>query len=140
MRTHSIPTDLGSIYPCSRKAINDHFTPGKLEWISFGAIGRYFQFDDKTENRPTLSGIVVASLTYNPEGTAHLCLYPIKEDQYGDAGKQEFASEVLVTFSKWLDKQSVNPENTSSRHKSVIADWTGTTHLIHQFDRLYKSN
>jgi hypothetical protein len=102
MRVHAIPTQPGYIFACSRRAIDACFERGQIEWISFGAIGKHFEFDRKDEHRPALSGTVVAALTWCPDERSYLCLYPVREDLYADHGKSSFADIVLPRFRTWL--------------------------------------
>lgn len=140
MRVHAIPTDAGYTFACSRRAIDACFGRGQIEWISFGAIGRHFEFDRKDEHRPALSGTVVAALTWCPDARSYLCLYPVREDLYIDQGKSSFAEVVLPRFRTWLEAWQKMSDSANSKHKTLIAEWNGSEHRFHEVQSLYIPN
>ena len=140
MRVHSIPTVEGFTFACSRRAIYACFARDRIDWISFGSIGKHFEFDSRTEQRPELSGTVVAALTYCPDGSSYLCLYPVRKDIYAGIGASSFAEVVLPRFREWLDTREKQSGVAGSTHKMIIAEWTGSHHLFHELSALYASH
>ncbi|MCX6358693.1 MAG: hypothetical protein NT029_02715 [Armatimonadetes bacterium] len=139
MRVHSIPAPDGQTFPCSRGAVEASLGPDRPAWLSFGAIGRRFEFDTRARHRPELSGTVVAALSRAPDSESHLCLYPIADDEYGVAGKSAFAATVLPAFREWLSAQDGPSAAAISCHRQLIAEWTGAEHRLHEVQFLYQS-
>lgn len=144
MRVHSIPAAKGFTFACSLKAIDACFGKDKINWMSFGAIGRRFKFDRRQNNRPSLTGVVVASLSfnpnlsvYNPIPSAHTCLYPVRKDIYEEIGKPAFSEIVLPKFREWLEQKYQSPDTSNSRHGTIIAEWTGSEHRFQELTALY---
>ena len=144
MRVHSIPVAEGFTFACSRKAIDICFGKDKIKWISFGASGRLFKFDSHQNNRPQLTGVVVASLSFNlnpsvydPIPSAHICLYPVRKDSYEEIGKPAFSEIVLPKFREWLEQKRQTPHMSNSRYRTIISEWTGSEHRFHELTALY---
>ncbi len=147
MRVRSIPAAEGFTFACSRKAIDACFGKDAIKWISFGAIGRRFKFDSRQNNRPRLTGVVVASLSfnpnlsaYNPTPSAHICLYPVRKDDYDERGKPAFSEIVLPKFREWLEQKRQAPDTSNSRQSKIIAEWTGSEHRFHELTALYAAS
>jgi len=140
MRVTSLPADEGFTFPCSRKSIDTIFGKRGLDWISFGLIGRHFKFDSHTEKRPELTGTVIASLTFRPDGSASLCLYPIAKAVYEATGKTNFVEEVLPHLGQWLETKRSQAAVAGSSHKQIIVEWTGTEHRFHELKRMHETN
>jgi len=91
------------IFACSRRDIKKVFEAAALEWVSFGRPIRSFHFDGRMTRRPTLVGHVVAALTINRDGAAHLCLYPVRRASYPQAARFDFSADILPHLRRWLD-------------------------------------
>ena len=139
MRVNSKPADKGYTFACSRKAIDICFGRDAIEWVSFGAFSRHFEFDGRSNHRPKINGTVVAALTFCPDKHSYFCLYQVSEESYIGAGKTSFAEVVLPKLGVWLKTKLEQPETTSSRHKQIIVEWQNKEHLLHEFEFLIGS-
>ena len=139
MRVHSKPADKGFTFACSRKAVDTCFGRGAIEWISFGAFSRHFEFDGRSNHRPKINGTVVAALTFCPDKHSYLCLYQVSEASYKETGKKSFAEVGLPKLRGWLKAKLEQTETASSRHKQIIVEWQDKEHCFHEFEFMLAS-
>jgi hypothetical protein len=140
MRVHSKPAEKGYIFACSRKAIDACFGRDAIEWISFGAFSRHFEFDSRSSHRPKITGTVVAALTFCPDGHSYMTLYQVSKSSYGDTGKTSFAEVVLPKLRDWLKAKQKQMETAGSSHKQIIIEWKNKQHHLHEFEFLLAPN
>ena len=140
MRVHSKPAEKGHTFACSRKSLDVCFGRDAIEWISFGAFLRHFEFDYRSSHRPKITGTVVAALTFCPDGHSYMSLYQVSEARYKDMGKTSFARVVLPKLRDWLQAKQKHIETANSRHKQIIVEWRNKEHHIHEFEFLLAPN
>lgn len=116
------------------------FRPEQLAWVSFGAIGRTFEFDRRTHKRPQLRGTVVAALTLPPDAGAYLTLYAVHEADYGSDGHSDFIQMVLPYLTEWLASKAAQRGTAGSSHQQLIVEWAGAKHRFHEVKFLCRSH
>lgn len=106
---------------------------GALEPLTvyFGGLGVQFKFDSRCSHRPSLKGVVIASLQVSRQQTAILVFYPIKAAAYPEKAVHAFEEEELPQLASWLAGCLERRETAILGYEQMIIEWTGTAHQSH---------
>ena len=119
-------------FPCAKKDIKSTFANGELNWVGFAWPYKQFAFDSRCNDRPKISGVVIAKITVSRELETYACIYPILNDKYNDEAAHEFVKGILPKMRSWMQNQLSKPETQFLGYETMIVEWAEDKHVLHE--------
>jgi hypothetical protein len=115
-------------FPVRKSVIKDAFNEFVDLSCHFGSLSDHFRFDSRCFERPTLNGLVVASLSFSRARTAIMQVFPIGIERYSDEARSEFTLKVVPYLQRWLSCQLEKPDTAVLGYEQLIVTWNGSKH------------
>ena len=131
MKFRTIKLPRSEKFACSARTLKATFADIENLGIFCGALGKTFEFDSRSRNRPRLTGPVVAQVQVNRQLEAMLTLYPLKNEDYPESAANEFCDSIIHEVHEWIMVQMSKSQTAILGVESLTIEWTGTEHKKH---------
>lgn len=119
------------LYAATKRQLKLFFSDIEELSVLYG-LNRKFLFDPRCSNRPKLSGIVVASISYHRDRSINFYLYPLSLKNYPENALADFNHTVLSDIKHWLQILMSNSDTSLLGIYTLVIEWDGDKHIFHR--------
>jgi hypothetical protein len=132
MKLKAIKLPKSKRFACSAKELKAAFSGFENLGVYCGALGKSFEFDGRSKNRPKLEGTVVAQAQVSRELESLLILYPTCREEYSEHAANIFCDKILPQIREWIKSQLAKSQTAILGVETLIVEWTGHEHRKHE--------
>lgn len=132
MKFEAINLPKSERFACSAKVLKAMFSDVENLGVYCGALGKRFEFDRRSKNRPELEGTVVASAQVSRDSEALLMLYAIRREDYPEQAAGEFYDGILPQLHEWIKSRLSKSPTAILGVEALIVEWTGSEYRKHE--------
>jgi hypothetical protein len=124
-------------YACDVGDIKKVFSAEDEIHISFGALGRNYEFDNAFIKRPKIEGLILSSMQINrrekiTDSHPMLSFYVIDDGKYSDRHGRIFAESILPEMLEWFRLTLAKPVSAIPGVEEFLVEWTGSGFKTHR--------
>ena len=134
IRTNGI--NHGEQYACAPGDVKTLFSDSDI-FVWFG-LRRNYEFDISDRVKPTISGIVIASMSVNRRETINsdhgmLSFYVIRDQAYSEDRRRDFAKNLLPQLRAWYNNVTLENSHSLPGIETLLVEWVNGSFRLHPY-------